>query len=198
MVFRVVSRNGVAPDDYHGTSVYSRNISTFERTPGYLLRESRMDCVVVLEEDGRLSVKEFRRLRRGDRVACGRRETGEDGISSTPGFPVSASSAEKFAFRARLTRETSFSTDYDELYGLLEHERESGFILWVLGPAVVFDRDAREAFVKLVEGGYVHALHAGNALAAHDLEAALFGTALGQEIYSKRRRPSVIISTWTQ
>ena len=89
----------------------------------------------------------------------------------------------------RLTRETSFSTDYDELYGLLEHERENGFVLWVLGPAVVFDRDAREAFVELVERGYVHALHAGNALATHDLEAALFGTALGQEIYSKRATP---------
>jgi hypothetical protein len=51
---------------------------------------------------------------------------------------------------------------------------------------VVFDRDARDAFGALVEGGYVHALLAGNALAVHDIEASLFATGLGQEIYSKR------------
>ena len=50
--------------------------------------------------------------------------------------------AEKFAFRSHPTRETSFSIDYDELYQLIHHEKEYGFIVWVLGPAVVFDRDA--------------------------------------------------------
>jgi len=58
--------------------------------------------------------------------------------------------SEKFAFRSRITRETSFSIDYDELYDLLEFERQYGFIVWVLGPAVVFDRDARNAFAELV------------------------------------------------
>ncbi|MGD0231805.1 MAG: hypothetical protein ABSC19_15865, partial [Syntrophorhabdales bacterium] len=179
----------MAPDDYHGTSIFPEYFHLREDT-WQILTESRMDCVVVLEKDGTLSVTEFRRLRRGDLVACGRREGGQDGILvHSRGFDFPAAAAEQFAFRGRLTRETSFSTDYDELYGLLEHERENGFVLWVLGPAIVFDRDAREAFVKLVERGYVHALHAGNALATHDLEAALFGTALGQEIYSKRATP---------
>jgi hypothetical protein len=41
----------------------------------------------------------------------------------------------------------------------------------------------------LIGQGYVHALLAGNALAVHDLEAALCGTALGQEIYSKKAAP---------
>jgi hypothetical protein len=30
---------------------------------------------------------------------------------------------------------------------------------------------------------------AGNALAVHDVEASLFGTALGQEVYSKQASP---------
>ena len=42
--------------------------------------------------------------------------------------------AEKFAFRSHLTRETSFSIDYDELYQLIHHEKAHGFIVWVLGP----------------------------------------------------------------
>jgi hypothetical protein len=91
-----------------------------------LARESRMDCVVVLEKDRTLSVKEFRRLVPGDLVACGRSENGEDGIFvHANAFGREESAAEKFAFRRQISRETSFSYDYDELYGLLEHERQA-------------------------------------------------------------------------
>jgi hypothetical protein len=120
-------------------------------------------------------------------VACGRGENGEHGIYVHPApFASPAEASQKFAFRTRITRETAFSIDYDELYDLLAFERRNGFVVWVLGPAVVFDRDAREAFSRLVAEGYVHALLAGNALAAHDVEAALFATALGQGIYAKK------------
>jgi hypothetical protein len=37
----------------------------------------------------------------------------------------------------------------------------------------------------LISSGYVGALLAGNALATHDLEAGLFNTGLGQDIYTK-------------
>ncbi|MCU0572093.1 MAG: hypothetical protein MUC41_03775 [Syntrophobacteraceae bacterium] len=187
--FEPVVETGVAPDDYHGTTIFPEYI---QMTPGrwVLLRESRMDCVVVRGADGDPSVKEFRHLEVGDYVACGRRESGEDGIfvHSDP-FRSAMGPTETFAFRTQISRETSFSHDYDELFELFEHERSHGAILWVLGPAVAFDRDARESFVRIVEGGFVHGVMAGNALAVHDIEAALFGTALGQEIYTKRHRP---------
>jgi lysine-ketoglutarate reductase/saccharopine dehydrogenase-like protein (TIGR00300 family) len=186
VVFDKVKQPGVAPANYHATSIYPEYFQ-IKKGVWRLLRESRMDCVVVLEKDGSLHVREFRHLKVGDKVALGRGENGEEGIYvHTEAFALPEYLAERFAFRTRLTRETSFSIDYDELYALLEHEKEEGFIVWVLGPAVVFDRDARNAFVELIEGGYVHALLAGNALAVHDVEGAIFGTALGQEIYSKK------------
>ncbi|MBW1804524.1 MAG: hypothetical protein JRJ85_27810 [Deltaproteobacteria bacterium] len=187
--FEEVVHSGVAPDDYHATSIYPEYFQV-RKGEWSLLRESRMDCVVVQKEDGELAVTEFRHLKAGDLVALGRQENGEEGIfvHARP-FDFTPDVPQKFAFRGRTTRETSFSIDYDELYDLLEFERQHGFIVWVLGPAVVFDRDARDAFVEMVGNGYVHALLAGNALATHDLEAALFATALGQELYSKRRVP---------
>ncbi|MDO3377793.1 hypothetical protein [Geoalkalibacter halelectricus] len=184
--FVAVERDGVAPAEYHATSVFPEYL---QLAPGdwRLLKESRMDCVVRLGAAEDLEVVEFRRLCRGDRVALGRREDGGDGILvHTSGFRAAARRAEKFAFRTLTTRETSFSYDYDELYALLGHERHQGFVLWVLGPALAFDRDARAAFVRLVRAGFVHGVLAGNALPTHDLEAALHGTALGQEIYRKR------------
>lgn len=186
VVFQKVTKKGSAPPNYHATSIYPE---FFQIRKGLWLlpQESRMDCVAVLEGKETLVIKEFRHLQVGDRVATGRRENGEDGIFvHTGAFGFPETQADKFAFRTRITRETSFSIDYDELYELLEYERQAGFVLWVLGPAVVFDHDAREAFVGLIERGYVHGLLAGNALAVHDLEGSLFGTALGQEIYSKK------------
>ena len=187
--FQPAPAKGVAPDGYHATSVYPEYLH-IEKGIWVLLHKSRMDCVVVLEPGNHLAVTELRRLNAGNLVACGRSENGEDGILvHTKAFNFPDYMAEKFTFRSHLTRETSFSIDYDELYQLIHHEKEHGFILWVLGPAVVFDRDARNAFVSLIENGYVHALLAGNALAVHDVEGAIFGTALGQEIYSKRTLP---------
>jgi len=189
VTFEKVKAPGVAPENFHATSIYPEYLQVREGV-WELLRESRMDCVIVLKPDHSLEVMEFRRLGVGDLVACGRGENGEDGIFvHTGGFQFPTHRMEKFSFRTQLTRETSFSIDYDELYTLLEYERENGFILWVLGPAVVFDRDARDAFSGLVQARFVHALLAGNALAVHDIEGAFFGTALGQDIYSKARTP---------
>ena len=184
--FETVVRPGVAPDGYHATAIFPEY---YHVEPGVwkLPRHSRMDCVAVMGDDGEIAVREFRNLRPGDRVAMGREEDGEEGIYvHTQPFGATDEEREKFAFRTNMSRETSFSIDYDELYDLLEHEREHGFICWVMGPAVVFDLDSRQAMAEMVRGGYVHGILAGNALATHDLEGALYRTALGQDIYSKR------------
>ncbi len=178
----------VAPEGFHAMSIYPE----YFKIGGtwMLARESRMDCVPVFEY-GEIAVREIRTLRRGDLVAVGRTENGEDGIFVHPnGFQETRAHNEVFSFRQGRSRETAFSRDYDELYGLLRHEREHGKIVWVMGPAFAFDYDARNAFSLLIANGYVHALLAGNALATHDLEAAYLKTALGQDIYTQESRPN--------
>ena len=64
-----------------------------------------------------------------------------------------------------------------------------------MGPALAFDYDAREAFSRLIENGFVDALLAGNALATHDLEAAWRKTALGQNIYTQAIQPYALQSS---
>lgn len=87
------------------------------------------------------------------------------------------------------SRETAFSREYDELYELLKHEREHGYVVWVMGPAFSFNGFSRTAFSKIIEAGYVDAVFAGNALATHDLEGSYFHTALGQDIETQENRP---------
>ncbi len=181
-------KDGVAPMGYHAMSIFPEY---FKVDGQWLLaEESRMDCVPVYA-GGAIAVKEFRLLKAGEMVFTGRTENAQDGIYvHANGFQEAAAQQEVFAFRQNRSRETAFSKDYDEIYGLLRHEREHGKIVWVMGPAFAFDYDARCAFAKLVEGGYVHAVLAGNALATHDLEGAYLHTALGQNIYTTENQPN--------
>ena len=183
-----VPADGVAPEDYHATSIFPEYFKVNGRW--LLAKESRMDCIPVLE-NGEIAVRELRLLKEGDIVVCGRTEHGEEGILVYPdGFASPGAAGESFAFRQGHSRETSFSRDYDELYELLKYERDHGKVIWVMGPAFSFDHDARDAFSRVIAGGYVHGVLAGNALAVHDLEGALLGTALGQSIYTRKNSPN--------
>ncbi len=180
--------DGVAPEGYHALSIFPEY---FKIDGDWLLaEESRMDCVPVYE-NGKIYVREFRVLKKGDLIVTGRTENCEDGIYvHANGFSETKAQGDVFAFRQNRSRETAFSKDYDELYELLKHEREHGKIVWVMGPAFAFDADARNAMSKLIENGYVHAILAGNALATHDLEGAYLRTALGQDIYTQESMPN--------
>ena len=183
-----VEKDFVAPDNYHATTIFPEYFKV--NGQWHLAEESRMDCVAVW--DGRkVLIREFRHLKQGDLVFTGRTEDGSEGIFvHTRGFESSASGEkDTFSFRQGRSRETAFSRDYDHLYELLRHEKDHGHIVWVLGPAVSFDSDSRNAFASLVNNGYVNALLAGNALATHDLEGAFKRTALGQDIYTQESRP---------
>ena len=135
---------------------------------------------------------ENRNLKKGDRVILGRTEKGEEGIYlHTRGFEdPEETEKDQFVFRQGRSRETSYARDYDRFFELLNYEREHGNILWVMGPAFAFDADARRAMEAMVENGYVDGLMAGNALATHDLEGAMFHTALGQDIYTQKSHPN--------
>lgn len=179
--------DGTVPDGYHATSIYPEYIQT-EKGVWKLIASSRMDCAVVFS-GGEMEVREFRRVKKGEAVLVGRSEDGEEGIFvHTTGFAGNERRGEKFSFHTRRTRETPFSRDYDSMYELLRHEKTRGKIVWVLGPALTFDYDSRSAMAGLIQSGYAHAVLAGNALATHDIEAALYGTGLGQDIYTKEYR----------
>ena len=180
--------DGIAPDNYHATSNHPEYIK-IENAGWVLAPESRMDAVFVVKNN-KIDVVEARRLKKGDLVVTGRTENGEEGILvHEKGFEQVSANADKFAFRSRGTRETPFSYSYDALYEILKHDRDHGHIVWVLGPAVAFDKDSRSAMQGLIENGFCHALMAGNALATHDIEAAIYNTGLGQNIYSQTLQP---------
>jgi len=182
-----VTMKGVAPDNYHATSMYPE----YYKINGewILMPQTRMDCVPVIHPDGSLEAKEFRRLEVGETVITGRSDDGSEGIYLySEGFDKEGGQIDTFAFRSGRSRETSFDVDYENLVDLLRHDRENGYIIWVLGPAAIFNIGARKAMEYIIDNGYAHAVFGGNAVATHDLEGALFGTALGQDICTRENK----------
>ncbi|HEX9279331.1 MAG TPA: hypothetical protein VF890_01740 [Gemmatimonadales bacterium] len=169
--------DGVLPDGFFSTS----NLPTYVKVGGEWRRPRlpRMDCVIVQSPSGDLVTAEPRKVRNGDMVAVATAEDGSEGVFvHTEGFLGGRHSANEFRFmQTEVSRERP--VDYAVLAELLGEEKErGGRIVWVVGPALVHAR-AREDMVWFIEHGYVGALLGGNAVAVHDLEAAIFGTTLG-------------------
>jgi lysine-ketoglutarate reductase/saccharopine dehydrogenase-like protein (TIGR00300 family) len=168
--------DGVLPEGFFSTS----NLPTYIRVDGRWLApiRPRMDCVVVKRGAG-LETIEPRRLRQGELVAMGEAEDGSDGIVvSAQGFLGGAHGANEFRFMStEVSRERP--VNYEELAARVgEEKRRGGYLVWVVGPALVHSR-ARADFEWFIRNGYVQAVLAGNAVAVHDIEAAIFGTTLG-------------------
>ncbi len=175
--FAPAPADGVLPEGFFSTT----NLPTYVKVAGTWRRPRlpRMDCAVVLRPTGDLVVTEPRKVRRGELVALGTEEDGREGIFvHAEGFLGGAHSANEFRFmQTEVSRERP--VDYAVLAELLgEEKRRGGRILWVVGPALVHAR-AREDMIWFIRNGYVQAFLGGNAVAVHDLEAALFGTTLG-------------------
>ncbi|MBL8985582.1 MAG: hypothetical protein JNJ80_04900 [Gemmatimonadetes bacterium] len=167
---------GVMPEDFFSTS----NLPTYVLVDGTwkMPTRPRMDGVIV-RRGAELETVEPRRVRQGDLVAIGLAEDGSQGIVVHPeGFLGGSASANEFRFMsAEVSRERP--ANYEDLARRVEEERRNGgYLVWVVGPALVHSR-ARADFEWFITNGYVQAVLIGNAVAVHDIEAAIFGTTLG-------------------
>lgn len=175
--FEPAPADGVLPDRFFSTT----NLPTYVKASGAWRRPRlpRMDCVVVRHSTGDMVVTEPRQVKRGHLIAVGTEEDGSEGIFvHAEGFLGGSHSANEFRFmQTEVSRERP--VDYAVLAELLGEEKQrGGRILWVVGPALVHAR-AREDMIWFVKNGYVQVFFGGNAVAVHDLEAAIFGTTLG-------------------
>ena len=172
-------RDGVFPEGFYSTT----NLDTRVRIDGAWLtvENPEMDCGLILERgtDGRPSrvySLPMSDVRTGMLVV-----TGVSGIKVT--VPAPSRSAGAFGFM-----ESEVSSEKPQAVlvrqvadGMREAKAAGKKVLWVGGPGVVHT-GAAPAMVAMVRAGFVDVLFAGNALATHDIESALYGTSLGIDL----------------
>ena len=169
--------DGVFPEHFYSTT----NLETRVRLGGRWTRveNPEMDCGLIVEGSGadvRVYTLPMADVKAGMKVVCGASGI-KVAIPEPPadaagfGFMESEVSSEKP--QAVLVRQVA--------EGMREAKAEGKKVLWVGGPGVVHT-GAAPAMVALVKAGYVDILFAGNALATHDIESALYGTSLGIDL----------------
>jgi lysine-ketoglutarate reductase/saccharopine dehydrogenase-like protein (TIGR00300 family) len=173
---RPAPADGVFPDDFYSTT----NLETVVRLHGHWVpvESPEMDCGLVVEGN-RVRTVPVSDVHAGEQVVCGARGVRvvlplrEHSAVADPSFEFMGSQVSSEKPQALLVRRIAGQ--------MREVKAEGGRVLWVAGPAVVHT-GAAPAMVALVETGYVDVLFAGNALATHDIESALFGTSLGVDL----------------
>ena len=161
------------PDDFYSTT----NHRTYVRHGGRWVEVGgqRMDAVIVVTAQGAVCCK-LRDVRRGDQVVCG-----VEGIRVSPEFRERDRLG--FAFMTNdVSTERRVEVSVRKVLAMMrEVKAAGGRIVFVAGPVVVHSGGG-EYFADLIRRGFVDALLAGNALAVHDVERALFGTSLGIDL----------------
>jgi lysine-ketoglutarate reductase/saccharopine dehydrogenase-like protein (TIGR00300 family) len=172
---RSAPADGVFPEDFYSTT----NLETVVRLGNEWVpvEQPEMDCGLLVQE-GRVRTVPVSDVHAGDQIVCGAggvkvvlppRE--HKALGEHFEFMSSVASSEKP--QAVLVRQIAER--------MREVKAEGGRILWVAGPAVVHT-GAALPMASLVDHGWVDVLFSGNALATHDIEAALFGTSLGVDL----------------
>jgi lysine-ketoglutarate reductase/saccharopine dehydrogenase-like protein (TIGR00300 family) len=172
-----VAKEGVFPEGFYSTS----NLPTEVLIDGtwVAVEDIEMDCAIAVDAKARRArCIVFQGAKPGMDVVVG-----HQGVRVTP--LERSRQTEIFTFMAS---EVSAEKPKKVLIGAIADEMKQirqtgGRVLVVAGPAVVHTGAGRY-LSRLIELGYVQVLFAGNALAVHDVESALFGTALGVNVES--------------
>lgn len=165
-----VEKDCCAPEDFYSTT----NHKTLVRRNGEWLEveNQRMDAMIVVNGK-RAACRRLRDLKTGDQVVVGMR-----GIRVVPESKERDRSA--FAFMSNgISSERQVETAIRQTAALMRQCREHGQKIVVVGGPVIVHTGGVQGLSKLIQGGWVQALLAGNALGVHDIEASLLGTSLG-------------------
>jgi lysine-ketoglutarate reductase/saccharopine dehydrogenase-like protein (TIGR00300 family) len=172
-VLKVADRAGAVPDDFYSTT----NMRTDVRVNGRWVQvgRQRMDAVIVVEGDSAVCRK-LREIKIGDRVVCGLH-----GIRVRPEFRDRERG--DFAFMSNeVSSERRVEASVARIAAMVRETKARGErVVFVAGP-VVIHTGGGAYFNELIRNGFVDVVLAGNALAVHDAEQALFGTSLGVDL----------------
>jgi lysine-ketoglutarate reductase/saccharopine dehydrogenase-like protein (TIGR00300 family) len=161
------------PPDFYSTTHHP----TYIRQEGEWLKveDIEMDCMIVFDpETKRAFCKPIGRIMKGDLVVVGR-----EGIKVVPPErPRGKKGVFEFMSSEASSEKPIKSTVKKIAAEIKEIKRNNGKIAVVAGPAVVHTGSA-PVLAEMIKDGIVDVIFAGNALATHDIESALYGTSLG-------------------
>ena len=164
--------DGAFPERFYSTTNYRTQIRLGKDWID--VDDQEMDCGIVLDlKKSTARCIAMVHVKKGDPIVVG-----HQGVRVMPAEAAARHSLFEFMSSA-VSSEKPKGVTVREIAATMKRTKAAGEkILAVLGPAVVHTGSV-EHVCELIKLGFLDVLFAGNALATHDIEQALFGTSLG-------------------
>lgn len=177
--------DGVLPEGFYSTTNFTTDLWIDD---GWVEVENlEMDCGIrVSQEKGtwRAETCAMHRVRKGDLVIVG-----FNGVRVTPLEDEQRDEAEFRFMGNEVSSERPKRRMIEHAAEAIRRAKQEGKrVLFVGGPAIVHSGSA-PLLERLIRDGWVDVLFAGNALAAHDIEANMLGTSLGVDLKTGSSEP---------
>ena len=169
---------GVFPEGFHATTNFPTDVRVDGRWVSVERPEMDVGIRIVREATGARAIScPMHRVRKGDAIIVG-----DAGVRVVLP-PRPSADGEAFRFMSSgVSTERPKARIIADLAATMRAAHAAGKkILFVGGPAIVHSGSA-PMLERLIRAGWVDVLFAGNALAAHDIESAMFGTSLGIDL----------------
>ena len=173
VVLKIAKKNGVFPEGFYSTT----NLDTYiyYRKKWVKVENISMDCGIKVD-DKHVKAKCLKMIdvKKGDKFVVDIKgvrinlpeQPQKKGVFEFMSSGISSEKPKGVIIKRISEEMTELKKDRDAK------------VLFVCGPAIVHT-GSRKYLINLINKGYVDILFAGNALAAHDIEASLYGTSLG-------------------
>jgi lysine-ketoglutarate reductase/saccharopine dehydrogenase-like protein (TIGR00300 family) len=170
--------DGVLPEGFYSTTNFTTHLMLDDHW--IEVEKLEMDCGIRVWREGegwRASTCPMHRVRKGDLMVVG-----FSGVRVTP-LEEEQRDDDEFRFMSNeVSSERPKRRMIEHAADAIRKCKEEGKrVLFVGGPAIVHSGSA-PLLEKLVRAGWIDVLFAGNALAAHDIEANMLGTSLGVDL----------------
>jgi lysine-ketoglutarate reductase/saccharopine dehydrogenase-like protein (TIGR00300 family) len=169
----IVDIAGAFPENFYSTTNQRTEVRLKGKWVPVNLQE--MDCGIVVEENAAVRCIPMLDTKLGDKIVVG-----HAGVRVFPHERQRESQAFEFMNSAVSTEKPKHVAIRQVAQQLFRARRE-GKALLVGGPAIVHSGSGKH-LCQLIRKGYFKVLFAGNALATHDIEQALFSTSLGVQL----------------
>ncbi|MGE0467970.1 MAG: TIGR00300 family protein [Nitrospira sp.] len=173
--------DGILPEEFYATTHLPTQIRLKERWVD--VDGIEMDLAVRVDEQRSTAhTIPMGKVREGNQIVVGR-----EGVRVTP--LQRPSERDVFGFmESQVSAERPHGHVIANIASRMRHLRDQvrlgqagSHVLLAGGPAIIH-AGGREALTWLIEQRFIHVLFCGNALAAHDMEADLYGTSLGYRL----------------
>ena len=165
-------KDATVPDNFYSTTNYNTKIYYDNRWIN--IDNIEMDCILVVDKKNKTACcKPLNTIKKGEYIVVGHK-----GVKVAPPEKSRGKNTFEFMNSEASAEKPTRSIIRNVAIQMKEIKDKGGKIVVVGGPAVIHTGCA-PILADLIKEGYVDKLFAGNALATHDIENALYGTSLG-------------------